>query len=819
MKKLLSIILTIWLVLSVVPSGLFSITVSAATCGTTGNCTWWINGTELIIGGDGQMGNYGEYNNAPWGTNITKVFIQNGVENIGSFAFYNCTGLTSVTIPNRITSIGDFAFYNCTGLINITIPDSITCIGRSAFKNTGYYNNLDNWESDVIYINRHLIKVKDSFSGTYNIKEDTLTIAGEAFKGCIELTNVTIPNSVISIGSDAFRDCSGLSSVTIPSSVTSIGGYAFYGCTELENITIPDSVISIEAGTFQGCTGLTSITIPNSVKSIEDFAFYGCGVKNVYYNSTYRNRIENLKIADYNANLKNALWHYQDGENLAYTYNEETLTATLISANKTIINEIIPSSVVKGSKTYSVTSIGDYAFYNCTELKKITIPDSITNIGYKAFYYCSSLTSITVPDSVISIGEFTFTGCTGLTSITIPFVGQNADGSGKTHFGYIFGASNNIQSISLYVPSLLKTVVITNENCIDDSAFYYCKSLTSITIPQSVTSIGSLAFFGCTELADVYYDGSWFSKNNITIGSENGNLTGATWHYTSIDYFLDYSHNDKTLTSTITDCAPFASSVNIPSTVTKEDKTYIVTSIGENAFQGCSNHLTSVTIPDSITTIRKYAFEDCTRLTKANITDLSAWCNIKFDTQTSNPLFFAGNLYLNNELITNLVIPNDVTSISDFAFNRCIGLTSIIIPNSINSIGDYAFYGCTNLTTVTISDSVTNIGSSAFEHCDNLTDVYYYGNAEDKNNININQGNTYLENAQWHYICRYGDANGDGKINSLDLTELKIIILSGETNYDSNIACDVKADKRIDILDLVRLKKYLAGIDVPLGKS
>ncbi|MBR6190616.1 MAG: leucine-rich repeat protein [Prevotella sp.] len=369
-----------------------------------------------------------------------------------------------------------------------------------------------------------------------------------------------------------------------------------------------------------------------------------------------------------------------DGKTIYYNYNSDgssvsvTYQGTYYSSysNEYTGTVVIPETVTYNGKTYSVTSIGDYAFYLCSGLTSVTIPNSVTSIGSWAFYYCNGLTKVIVPnfdiknwcsikfgnyyanpllyahhlysdenteitelvipDGVTSIGSFTFPGCSGLTSVTIP---------------------NSVNSIG-------------------NSAFSGCSGLTSVTIPNSVTSIGAEAFYSCSGLTSVSI------PNSVTrIG-----------------------------TSAFSGCSGL-SSITIPTSVT---------SIGYSAFYGCSG-LTSVTIPNSVTSIGYSAFYGCSGLTKVIVPnfDIKNWCSIKFCENYANPLYYAHHLYSDdNTEITKLVIPDDVTSIDSYAFGGCSGLTSVTIPNSVTSIGSSAFRGCSGLTSVTIPNSVTTINSRAF---------------------------------------------------------------------------------------------------------
>ena len=332
-----------------------------------------------------------------------------------------------------------------------------------------------------------------------------------------KLKTLIIPDGVRRIGKGEFCKCSALMSITIPSSVTSIGDMAFWRCESFSSITIPDSVTSISNYAFWGCRSLESIIVEEG----------------------------------------NTVYH-SEGNCLIKTDSK-----TLVLGCK---NSIIPSDG-------SITSIGEYAFDGCSSLTSITIPDSVTSIGNKAFHHCDSLTSINIPDGVTSIGKGVFFWCSSLTSITI--------GGGVTSIG--------------------------------EDAFCWCDLLKSITIPEGVTSIGRHAFYGCDSLKEVH------------------------------------------------------------------------------------------------------------------ISDIAAWCAIDFGNLYANPLYCGAALYLNGEIVTSLEIPDSVTSIGDYAFAYCDSLTSIVIPDSVTSIGSSAFYWCTSLKSIVIPKSVTSIGGRAFGWCGALTSINFQG--------------------------------------------------------------------------------------------
>ena len=236
---------------------------------------------------------------------------------------------------------------------------------------------------------------------------------------------------------------------------------------------------------------------------------------------------------------------------------------------------------------------------------------------------------------------------------------------------------------------------------IGDYAFSLCNSLTSVTIPDSVTTIGWGAFRGCSCLT------------SITVGY--GVIKIGDYAFNDCSGLTDVIISDSVITigeGAFYGCRSLTSVV-IPDSVT---------AIGWGAFRGCSS-LTSVSIGNSVATIKDYAFYDCSSLTNVCISDLFAWCNIVFSDYYSNPLYYGVNLYLNNTLVTELVVPSDITEIKSYAFYGSGNLTSIVIPDNVTTIGNSAFEYCSSLTNLTIGNSVTTIGDAAFRDCSNLTSV------------------------------------------------------------------------------------------------
>ncbi len=363
-------------------------------------------------------------------------------------------------------------------------------------------------------------------------------------------------------------------------------------------------------------------------------------------------------------------------------------------ANLSITTANIPSTVTYQGTTYSVTSIGYQAFYNCSSLTSVTIGNSVTSIGEQAFNSCSSLTSITIPNSVTSIGQNAFGWCSSLTSVTIP--------NSVTSIGdWAFNACSSLTSID--IPNSVTSI--------GEGAFSYCISLTSVTLPQNAT-IDNTAFNNVG--TGIFIDSVVYSIPTVSLAIGFNNFTNVG--------FTAFYLGDNVYQNPVTDMKVSYCDTNksgdliIPSSIEVNDIEYHVTSIGVLAFDNCSS-LTSVTIPNSVTSIGGAVFYNCSSLTSVtlsnNITELPYY----YESGSSYGFFE------NCSSLTSITIPNSVTSIGESAFANCSSLTSIDIPNSVTSIGESAFANCSSLTSITIPNSVTSIGESAFANCSSLTSI------------------------------------------------------------------------------------------------
>ena len=581
-----------------------------------------------------ESGRYGGYYSSYTGSvTIPAAVVYNSVTykvtTVGHGAFAECYSLTSVTLPNTITKIESYAFGDCGQLTSVNIPQTVNSIGASAFNGC--------------------IKLT-----SVNIPNGIAAIEANTFKDCQSLSYISLPSSITSIGSYAFSGCANLSSINFSNSqnITEVGDNAFYGTAWLNNqsgllyigkvaykycgtmptgtnITLKDGTTRISKGAFSDCSGLASIDLPESLTTIGGSAFSGC------------------------TSLK-----------------EITIPRNMVSMGLGTSSSVFYGCSGLKKVTILCPNIGSWWFRDLSSLEEIVFGNSVESIGEHAFYFCKGLTSIVIPETVTTIGNEAFSMCTNLSSVTIgnsqayisfsafygtPWMDNQPDGliyigqiaykykgtmSEGTHIDIREGTVAIAEKAFNYYDSLASVSIPNSVKTIGDYAFQGCVGLTSVTIPEGVTAIGNYVFSGCNRMKSVY-----LPESLTDIG------TYAFHNCTSLE------------------------SVEIPNGLT---------AICQSAFYGC-NSLTSLTIPEGVVTIDSYAFNGCTKL-------------------------------------SSVKLPHTLVNIGESCFKDCTSLTSFTIPENVKNIGITAFCN-TSLTTLTVGmKEPIDIVSSVFSYYSN----YYY---------------------------------------------------------------------------------------------
>lgn len=613
---------------------------------------------------------------------LTHIDLPNSVTEIGRMAFAYC-GLTSLELPETVTSLDTYAFYGSTSLASVTVravtPPSmvemnafsddtyglvslkVPEISLSAYQSTDWWNQFQNMMADAALNTPYDFEVGGIYyviTGGNTVNVTYRDLGYNSYNGV-----VTIPASVnhngvaytvTGIGNSAFRACTSLTGVTLPSSVTCIGEYAFYGDSGLTGIDFPTGLTDIGSSAFENCTGITSLTIPASVAAIGEGAFTGVSVTSLIWNA--RNCWTN---GDMNTSLINQV---------------------------TIGNEV----TVLPAK---------FAFRS--SITAVDLPQSLVTIGENAFNSCSGLSTLTIPVNVSSIGENAFYG-TGVSSLT--WNARECWTVGNTTYWRNYfvvsqvtiGDEVEVLPAGFLARSRIESVTIPNSvKTIGDYAFYECDSLTGLVIPESVQNIGACSVAYCEKLNSLVV-GKGLTGLDESSFEGLWSLTELTWNpkHCEANGSLSWSYNIDELTigeevEVIPNNFLYASGIRslvIPASVK---------SIGANAFF----------VHDSLETIV---------VDPANsVYDSRNNCNILFKTANDSIILTC----------KNSILPNGITEISDYAFYRNNSLTTFDVPSTVVRIGKYAFSDCDSLVSLTIPDGVTTIGEYCFSGCDNLESV------------------------------------------------------------------------------------------------
>lgn len=621
---------------------------------------------------------------------VEKVDIPNSIINIESYAFSGCDNLMYIEIPESVTDIGSGAFSGCY-IAKVNIINNSNCDLDGLTLLDDEVQGVCIKDSSVIHVRKGVTDVE--------IPNTVTNIENDAFKNCNNLRKIVLPESLTTIGEGAFYNCSSLESITIPKSVTSIGKKSFYRCENIKSVIILGQINKIYEETFEYCRSLTNIELPESLTSIGNEAFYNCG------------SLVSIIIPEGVVSIGKYAF-----------YNCRNLISITIPQSVTSINKLSfygcdslkTAGPIGSGCDYEYgwdTSIPSYAFANCVNLKKVTIPKEIVKIGDNIYYGCKSLKTagpigsgcdiefgwdeyipsfafknftnlvkVIIPEEISNIEQYALDGCSSLKTAGPIGSGCNIE----------YGWKKSIPNRAFYGCDYLTEVIFSDSlTNIGSYAFYRCRGLTDITIPNNITKLGSYAFDDCTGLVDVK-----LSDNIINI--EKGTFQG---------------------------CRNLAN-INIPNNVT---------SIGDYAFRGCLK-INEIVIPNKVTRIGSGAFNDCVKLEKITLDD--------------NVLEIGSYAFAECESLQSIYLSKNIIKINEGIFSGCKSLNRITIPENATSIGRDAFSGCINLANIIIPNSVTKMGIESFIGCFVTKDNFEYNGTCD-----LSQTGLVIVNKEEQGLC------------------------------------------------------------------
>nr|MBQ4458444.1 leucine-rich repeat protein [Clostridia bacterium] len=734
-------------------------------------------------------------------SSLKSIVIPEGVTSIPTSAFYNCTSLSSIIIPDTVTSIDSYAFYGCSSMTEIVIPDSITIIGDEAF--SGCINLV-----------------------TVDISDSVVSIGKKSFLDCSSLKTILLPNSLTSIGEQAYYGCSSLKNIFIPSSVTTINARTyevspFYGCDspiiycehqttpsgwgsywvvgertiewgytreeaiywidldkDQGDITIPDYIHSIPRNAFLNCNSLKTISLPDGLVSIEEKAFSGC--------SSLRYLFIPSSVVTINASSEILSPFFECSYDLVIYCETQGKPSGWDMYWYYYGNDFFSRITVIWDASRDEA---EYWENLDTSNGSIIIPDYVTFIPKQGFYKCSSMIGLYIPSSVQRIYCSSSSNVGPLSCfkyILCESPGRLAgwetfwNSLGNVIIPTFWSVDKNVASFWLNLDKSQKEITVEEGySFIPPYAFYGMTSLESIELPNSINSIGEYAFCYCNSLKSVFIpksvvsiSGSPFYDSTVIYCETDNKPSGwsdswdSTWPNNNklISYFdvskdvfyfwsrFDEAQEEVVIPDSITFIPAYAFAYKDLDNLKRIVIPDSVKSIGKYAFYNCSS-ITEMIVPDSITDIGEGAFSYCNSLQKVKCPatlmervltsskdsimtleltgyleeiDYSTFYGLTHLTHLILPnglKRIGDNSFSNKTSLRKVSIPNSVTDIGDRAFSHCSALTSIVIPNSVKNIGKEVFYSCSDLTEVILSESITEIPDYLFKGCESLQTI------------------------------------------------------------------------------------------------
>ena len=748
---------------------------------------------------------------------------ENGWYISGKRAFYNCNAVKTLSIGDKVKQIPDNAFCDF-NIEEIRIPESVTYIGKNAFSNCDrlkdiffFAEDCEYYESDSYQYISHSASVEKSFFYDCDSVEsvfigENVTKLPPFIFNSLGIESITLPENIENISHGAFNDCENLKVINFNAkSCIQIGNYstsyenltvqpAFDNCAAVEAINFGANVEIIPHFAFWGVSQIEEITIPQKVTEIGGLVFGSAQIGTMHYGATDCSE-SGISWHEVNGWGEGAQYEYF-GRKPFYSIENLIITETVNQIPDKMFNGLNMSTLVINA---DITFIG--GFDNCLGIKELYLPDSIKEIKENAFIGCSNLATVRFPEHLDSIGSGAFDN-------TAWFDNQPSGCVYIKNVLYKYKGSEQQKNIVVKEGT---TEIVAN-------AFFEAESIQSVSLPDTLVSIGDSAFSGCSDIKEIII------PNNVTLLGKSA--------------FIGCSNLTKV-------------------TLSKKIK-----AIDDSSFRNCTN-LESITIPDSVERIGHYAFtncvalrsisfgqrlryigfgcfEGCTQLAKVDIPNIEVWFDIDFvyyirdswegsHSNSSNPLYNGSKLYVNGILLTELTV-NKADTVRPYLFCNCKDLKKVIINCAVDSIGAYAFYNCTGLQEVKIHKNVPSIGSHAFWNCPKLKDIYIYNPVCNiANSYETISGSAIIHGYDGSTAQMYagnfnrtfmliedepiylGDVDGDGDVSIIDATLIQRHIASIPVFAYNESVADTDGDGSVTILDVTMIQRWLAGLKCPEG--